>query len=90
MTLTGVVDPDTDAAGKAAGVPVVVHWVIEQDGSSHTGRPMRRHRVHGRGGARAVVESRSGAGIRGDDRRPSGTAGIETFEWEQEVELKLD
>ena len=74
VTLTGVVDPDTAAAGKAAGVPVVVHWVIEQDGVvAHGQTDAAGTAFTRRGGARAVVESRSGARLRRDDRRPHGT-----------------
>ena len=90
VTVTGAVDPDTDATGKAAGAPVVVHWVIEQGGVV----------AHGQTDAAGTAFSDPEASAqpwKAGRARASGVtiavrkapAGIETFEWEQEVELKL-
>jgi hypothetical protein len=91
VAVTGVVDPDTDAAGKAAGVPVVVHWVIEQHGVVAHGK------TDADGTTFTDVEARAQAWRPGPAHVSGVTvavrkapAGVETFEWEQEVQLKLD
>jgi hypothetical protein len=89
--VTGIVDPDTDAAGKAAGAPVVVHWVLEQGGVVANG-------TIDADGTRFTDEEASAQAWKPGAAHASGVtvvvrrapAGIETFEWEQEVELKLD
>jgi hypothetical protein len=91
VTVTGVVDPETDAAGRAAGTPVVVHWVMTQG-------DLVAHGTTDADGTAFSDEEASGQPWEAGPAHVSGVtiavrkapAGIETFEWEQEVELKLD
>ena len=91
VAVSGVVDPDTDAVGKAAGAPVAVHWVLKQGDLV----------AHGRidaSGTRFTDQEASAQAWKPGPAHAAGVtiavrkapAGIETFEWEQEVELKLD
>ena len=90
VTVTGPVDPETDAAGNAAGAPVVVHWVLEQNG-------LVAHGTTDADGNRFSDQEASAQAWKPGAAQASGVtiafrrapAGIETFEWEQEVELKL-
>ena len=88
--VSGVVDPATDAVGKAAGAPVVVHWVLEQGDVVAHGRIDASGTTFTDQEASAQAWKSGPAQVSGVTiavrRRP---AGIETFEWEQEVELKL-
>ena len=90
VAVTGVVDPDTDAVGRAAGAPVVVHWVMEQGG-------VVAHGTTDADGTRFTDQEANPQGWQEGPAHVSGVTiavrsappGIETFEWEQEVELKL-
>ena len=90
VTVTGTVDPETDAVGKAAGVPVVVHWVLGQNS-------LVAHGTTDADGTRFSDQEASAQAWKPGAAQASGVtivvsrapAGIETFEWEQEVELKL-
>jgi hypothetical protein len=89
VAVTGVVDPDTDARGRAAGVPVVVHWVIEQG-------DLVAHGQTDADGTRFQDTETSAQPWQAGAAKVSGVtvavrtapAGIETFEWHQEVQLK--
>lgn len=89
-TVTGGVDEDTDATGRAAGTPVVVHWVLEQDG-------VIAHGQTDADGTRFSDEEAAAQPWKAGAAHVSGVtiavrsapAGIETFEWEQEVELQI-
>jgi hypothetical protein len=91
VAVSGVVDPDTDAHGRAAGVPVVVHWVIEQGevvAHGQTDADGTRFR-DGEASAQAWKDGAAHvSGVTVAVRK--APAGIETFEWEQEVQLKVD
>ena len=90
VTVTGAVDPDTDAIGKAAGVPVVVHWVLEQNGviargqTDAAGTAFRDHEARAQRWKDGPAHA---SGVTVATRK--APAGIETFEWEQEVQLKV-
>ena len=90
VTVTGSVDPDTGATGKAAGAPVVVHWVIEQNG-------LLAHGATDANGPKFTDEEARSQAWKPGAAHISGVTiavrkappGIETFEWEQDVELRL-
>jgi hypothetical protein len=90
VAVTGAVDPDTDATGRAAGVPVVVHWVVEQNG-------LVSHGKTDADGTKFTDQEASAQAWKAGAAHVSGVTiavrkappGIETFEWEQEVQLKL-
>jgi hypothetical protein len=91
VAVTGVVDKDTNAAGKAAGVPVVVHWVIEQSGVVAHGRTDADGPTFTDEEASAQAWEPGAAHVSGVTIAVrKDPPGIETFEWDQEVELKLD
>ena len=90
VSVTGVVDADTDAMGKAAGVPVIVHWVIEQNGVLAHGQSEATGQKFTDDEARAQAWEPGAAHVAGVTIAVRKTPpGIETFEWEQEVELRL-
>jgi hypothetical protein len=90
VAVTGAVDPDTDATGRAAGVPVVVHWVIEQGGVVAHGKTDADGTTFTDQEARAQSWKAGPAHVSGVTVAVrKAPAGVETFEWEQEVELKL-
>ena len=91
VTVSGVVDPDTDAMSKESGAPVEVLWMLAQDDLMAHGHV----HAHGTtfsdeddndqpwkaGGARV-----SGITVTVAKGSPSQLA---SFEWHQEVELKV-
>ena len=91
VTVSGVVDPDTDAKAKESGTPVEVLWMVEQGDVV----------AHGHGHAVGTKFSQedgdelpwkagrarvSGITVTVAMGRPSKLA---SFEWQQEVELKV-
>ena len=90
VAVTGVVDADTDAAGRSAGVPVVVHWVIEQNGVLAHGQTDADGPKFTDDEARAQAWKPGAAHVSGVTIAVrKAPPGIETFEWEQDVELRL-
>ena len=90
VAVTGVVDPDTSATGKAAGIPVVVHWVIEQNGVVAHGKTDADGTTFTDTEARAQSWKAGPAHVSGVTVAVrKAPAGVVTFEWEQEVQLKL-
>jgi len=88
VAVSGVVDPET--AGRAAGASVAVHWVIEQDGLVAHGRTDADGTRFTDREASAQPWKPGAAHVSGVTVAVrSAPAGIETFEWDQEVELQV-
>ena len=91
VTVSGVVDPDTDAKAKQSGAPVEVLWMVAQ------GDVIAHGHTHADGTTFSDDDRNARAWKAGPARvfgitvtvamgRPSKLA---SFEWQQEVELKV-
>jgi hypothetical protein len=92
ITVSGVVDADTDAVSRQSGAPVEVLWVIAQ------GNLVAHGHVHADGTKFADEDNvaqawKAGAaqvsGVTVTVNKRHKPVQLEAFEWHQEVELKL-